>query len=79
MMNWEPLARLASSGLLGLVLISAVAVGGPRLAFLEAVVDGASGVDGLWGASSVAVSPAGNHVYASAYSDNAVTALLISY
>jgi 6-phosphogluconolactonase (cycloisomerase 2 family) len=34
--------------------------------------DGDGGVDGLYGATSVVVSPDGNHVYVTGYSDNAV-------
>lgn len=45
-----------------------------RLAFVEALWDGAGGVDGLAGAYAVAVSPDGAHVYAAGSLDNAVAA-----
>jgi len=43
-----------------------------ELTFLEAQVDGAAPVDGLRGASSVAVGPAGRFVYATGFLDDAV-------
>jgi len=43
------------------------------LVWLEAQVQGASGVEGLTGASGVAVSPDGGHVYVAGRSANAVT------
>lgn len=42
------------------------------LAFLEAELDGAGGVDGLDGASAVVVSPDGEHVYVAGQIDDAV-------
>jgi 6-phosphogluconolactonase (cycloisomerase 2 family) len=42
------------------------------LSFVEMEQDGVGGVDGLQGASSVAVSPDGKHVYVTGYSDDAV-------
>jgi 6-phosphogluconolactonase (cycloisomerase 2 family) len=42
------------------------------LSFVEYQQDGISGVDGLLGANSVAVSPDGKHVYATGQSDNAL-------
>ena len=35
-------------------------------------MDGVGGVDGLWGAHSVTVSPDGSHLYAAGQLDNAV-------
>jgi 6-phosphogluconolactonase (cycloisomerase 2 family) len=46
------------------------------LSFVEAERDGAAGVDGLDGADSVAVSSDGRHVYASAFTDDAVAVFL---
>ncbi|MFC1798577.1 beta-propeller fold lactonase family protein [Thermodesulfobacteriota bacterium] len=43
-----------------------------QLTFVESHVDGASGVDGLGGASAIAISADGNHVYVTGNSDNAV-------
>ena len=43
-----------------------------RLSFLEAETDGSGGVDGLGGASSVEVSPDGEHVYATGFGDSAL-------
>ena len=43
-----------------------------QLTFVQVLKDGVSGVDGLYGASSVTVSPDGSHVYATGYSDNAL-------
>lgn len=40
--------------------------------FLELVQDGVDGVDGLWGAQGVTVSPDGRHVYATGFFDRAV-------
>jgi len=45
-----------------------------ELTFVEAEFDGVGGVDGLWGAWGVAVSPDGQHVYVTGASDNAVAA-----
>nr|MDJ0865777.1 beta-propeller fold lactonase family protein [Myxococcota bacterium] len=42
------------------------------LSFAEVHVDGVAGVDGLWGAQAVAVSPDDAHVYAGAVFDDAV-------
>ena len=42
------------------------------LSFLEVHRDGVGGVDGLFGAISVAVSPDGNHVYAAGLGDSAI-------
>jgi 6-phosphogluconolactonase (cycloisomerase 2 family) len=44
-----------------------------ELAFVEALIDGAGGIDGLNGANSAAVSPDGTHVYATAFGDDALT------
>jgi len=44
------------------------------LTFVEKEQDGTGSVDGLGGASAVAVSPDGNHVYVVGYVDNAVVA-----
>ncbi len=49
---------------------SPAAVGG--LGFIQVLQDGAAGVDGLNGASSVIVSPSGSHVYATGVYDDAV-------
>lgn len=43
-----------------------------QLAFVEVHKDGAGGVDGLYGARAVAVSPDGAHVYAAGYLEDAV-------
>ena len=43
------------------------------LTFIESLTDGVDGVDGLFMASAVAVSPDGNHLYAAGYGDDAVT------
>ncbi|MGH2668048.1 MAG: beta-propeller fold lactonase family protein, partial [bacterium] len=43
-----------------------------EVAFVEAELDGVGGVEGLGGASSVAVSPDGGHVYATGAADDAV-------
>ena len=43
------------------------------LTFTQVLKDGVAGVDGLDGASAVAVSPDGKHVYTAANADNAVT------
>jgi uncharacterized repeat protein (TIGR01451 family) len=43
-----------------------------KLTFVEAAKDGEGGVDGLFGAHSVTVSPDGNHVYAASNEDQAV-------
>jgi 6-phosphogluconolactonase (cycloisomerase 2 family) len=43
-----------------------------RLTFVEALFDGAGGVDGLFNVSSVTVSPDGKHLYAAATIDDAV-------
>ena len=45
-----------------------------QLTFLEVQRDGVGGVDSLAGCAAVAVSPDGNHVYAVADSDDAITA-----
>ena len=45
-----------------------------HLSFVQAVVDGTGGVDGLAGATAVAVSPDNQHVYFAGQSDNAVAA-----
>ncbi len=45
------------------------------LTFVEAEIDGASGADGLAGASGVAVSPDGEHVYVSGETDSAIAVL----
>lgn len=42
------------------------------LTFIESLTDGEDGVDGLYRASAVAVSPDGNHLYAAGYGDDAV-------
>jgi 6-phosphogluconolactonase (cycloisomerase 2 family) len=42
------------------------------LTFVEVIEDGVGGVDGLWGAHSVAVSPDGKHLYAAGQTDDAV-------
>jgi 6-phosphogluconolactonase (cycloisomerase 2 family) len=42
------------------------------LTFLEVHEDGSGGVDGLWSASEVAVSPDGAHVYVASWRDDAV-------
>jgi 6-phosphogluconolactonase (cycloisomerase 2 family) len=42
------------------------------LSFIEMKQDGAGGVDGLYGAHSVAVNPAGDYVYVAGFNDNAV-------
>jgi 6-phosphogluconolactonase (cycloisomerase 2 family) len=44
-----------------------------RLSFLQLQADGAAGVEGLSGVSSVTVSPDGRHVYAAAYDSGTVT------
>ena len=44
-----------------------------QLTFVQVLKDGISGVDGLNGANSVTVSPDGSYVYATGYSDNALT------
>lgn len=46
-----------------------------RLTHLSTIWDSDPGVDGLYGASSVAVSPDGNHVYVTGYGDDAVVVL----
>jgi 6-phosphogluconolactonase (cycloisomerase 2 family) len=43
-----------------------------QLAFRQVLKDGVDGVDGLFGAYSVTVSPNGKQVYAAGYDDNAV-------
>ena len=43
-----------------------------QLTFVQVLKDGVGGVDGLYGANSVTVSPDGSHVYATGYSDNAL-------
>ena len=43
------------------------------LTFIESKIDGVDNVDGLQGASSVAVAPDGKHVYATGFFDNAVS------
>jgi 6-phosphogluconolactonase (cycloisomerase 2 family) len=43
-----------------------------ELTFVEMQRDGVGGVDGLSGATSVSVSPGGNHVYVTGYGDDAV-------
>lgn len=43
-----------------------------QLTFVEVHKDGAGGVDGLYGAQAVAVSPDGAHVYAAGYLEDAV-------
>ncbi len=45
------------------------------LTFVEAEIDGAGGADGLAGASGVAVSPDGEHVYVSGETDSAISVL----
>jgi 6-phosphogluconolactonase (cycloisomerase 2 family) len=50
-----------------------------RLDFIEAVFDGAGGVDGLDGANAVAASPDGKHIYAAGSFDSGVAAFLVSY
>ena len=47
-------------------------VGRARDAMVEAIEDGQNGVDGLDGATSVAVSPGGSHLYTIGLSDDAV-------
>lgn len=42
------------------------------LTFIESLTDGEDGVDGLFMANAVAVSPDGNHLYAAGYGDDAV-------
>ena len=44
-----------------------------NLTFIEILEDGEGGVDGLDGATSVNVSPDGNHVYATSNQDHTVT------
>ncbi len=46
--------------------------------FLNVRTDGIDEVDGLAGASAVAVSPGGAHVYVTSLSDNAVAVLSIA-
>ena len=53
----------------GVAVFSRDAANG-ELDFLQAAVNGADGVSGLSGATSVAVSPDGAHVYVAAYSGN---------
>jgi 6-phosphogluconolactonase (cycloisomerase 2 family) len=43
-----------------------------ELTYVEMQKNGVNGVDGLWGATSVVVSPDGSYVYAAGYNDNAV-------
>ena len=43
-----------------------------ELTFVEVMKDGVGGVDGLWGARSVTVSPDGKHVYTASWVDSAV-------
>jgi 6-phosphogluconolactonase (cycloisomerase 2 family) len=50
-----------------------------ELTFVEVEVDDTNGVDGLDGASEVAVSPDGEHVYVAGQSDNAVALLARRY
>jgi len=57
------------------VVVLARETSGPdigQLSFVEAQVDGASGVAGIAGASAVAVSPDGDHVYATGENDDAI-------
>ncbi len=53
-------------------LVAAAGVGAEGVTFLEAVRNGAAGLDGLAGACSVAASPDGAHLYAAARNDDAV-------
>ncbi|MGE4191225.1 MAG: beta-propeller fold lactonase family protein [Thermoanaerobaculia bacterium] len=48
------------------------------LTFADAVFDGIAGIEGLGGASAVAVSPDGLHVYATAQGDDAVAAFALN-
>ena len=43
-----------------------------RLTFVQVLKDGVGGVDGLYGADSVTVSPDGSQVYATGYYDDAL-------
>ncbi|RLE33528.1 MAG: hypothetical protein DRJ61_07050, partial [Acidobacteria bacterium] len=43
-----------------------------RLTFVEALTDGAGGVDGLAGARSITISPQGDHIYIAGANDDAV-------
>ncbi len=55
-----------------LILVEGLGVGAAPLIFLEAEFDGVSGVTGLMGARSAAVSPDGAHVYVASLGDHAL-------
>jgi 6-phosphogluconolactonase (cycloisomerase 2 family) len=46
-----------------------------RLTFVEAFIDGTNGLDGLAGASDIAISPNGNHLYITGWFDDTVVTL----
>ena len=64
---------VASNGSNALVVFARDADSG-GLSFVEADIEGAGSIDGLTGASGVAVSPDGNSVYVAGSEDNAVAA-----
>ena len=63
---------LLGGALTPLVSASPSSTSTPHLVFVEVHMDGQSGVDGLFRAWSVAISPDGKHVYVAGQSDDAV-------
>ncbi len=72
-LEWFSITWLFFIPLLGLSPV-APANQSSGLYFLDAEIDGLSGVDGLGGANSIAVSADGQHLYATGFFDKAVTA-----